>query len=274
MSSITGSFVMTDFVRDFWDKQAAEHGSDDTATAPDHHYRELEISRILPHIEGKSALDVGCGNGYSTLKFMMAYPKKRFVGVDFSNKMIEMAREAMSEAMPTFGAEEFSFQVGDIRSLSEWMTVSGNKPFDTVISERCLINLPNWQEQQDALRQLKSAVKRGGKLILVENTQEGLDNLNKLRLSLSLPKIQTRWHNAYLPQRELLTFLRQIFEVQHIENIGNLYYIISRVVYAKLAAMEGKEPQYDHPINQIASQLPSMSGYHYSPNFMFVLRSP
>ena len=53
-----------DLIRKFWDQQAALFEESDLATAPDHYYRELEIKHILSHLEnGKSILDVGCGNG-------------------------------------------------------------------------------------------------------------------------------------------------------------------------------------------------------------------
>ena len=76
-----------------------------------------------------------------------------------------------------------------------------------------------------------------------------------------------------MPEKKLIDFAKKHFKLESIENHGNLYYIISRVVYAKLAALEGKEPEYDHPINKIAAQLPTLSNYHYSPNFIFVLRA-
>jgi len=63
--------------------------------------------------------------------------------------------------------------------------------------------------------------------------------------------------------------------VIHQENIGNLYYIISRVVYAAMIKAVGQEPQYDHIINQVASELPSFGfgDEFYSPNFLYVLRA-
>lgn len=252
---------MTDPVKEFWNRQATEHGMSDLATAPDHYYRELEIKRILPLIGNNSnVIDVGCGNGYSTMIFAREWRTSNFLGVDYSPEMIA---HTQGHKIPNL-----TFEVGNVLQLRAM-----SRKFDTAISERCLINLANWQEQQHAILELKSILRPGGRLILVENTQEGLDNLNKLRQSVGLQKIQVRWHNAYLPQRELIAFLHQHFNVLNVENIGNLYYILSRVVYAKLAQMEGKEPVYGHPINKIASELPSLSGYHYSPNFMYVLRS-
>ena len=86
------------------------------------------------------------------------------------------------------------------------------------------------------------------------------------------PAIVVRWHNYYLPQKTLEKSLPENFTIEAVENIGNLYYIISRVVYAKLAALEGKDPEYLNPINKIASQLPSLSSYQYSPNFIYTLK--
>jgi hypothetical protein len=45
---------------------------------------------------------------------------------------------------------------------------------------------------------------------------------------------------------------------------ASTYYLLSRVVYAKLASDEGIEPNYNAPINTIAVQLPSMGEFGYS----------
>lgn len=251
-------------VKDFWDQMAVEHKTDDAATAPDHFYRQLEISRIMPHlVEQADILDIGCGNGYSTLKFAEAYPKSRFTGADYSEEMIRQAGAAAKANRK----RNIQFTTANILTLHTL-----HSKYDIIISERCLINLASWEEQKQALMQLKYALNPGGKVILVENTQEGLANLNKLRAQFELPAIEVRWHNKYLPQRELTDFLKLNFKIMNVENIGNLYYLMSRVLYAKLAQNEGETPKYDHPINEIASKMPSLPGYHYSPNFMFILR--
>jgi SAM-dependent methyltransferase len=146
--------------------------------------------------------------------------------------------------------------------------------FDVVLSERCLINLPNWEEQREGLRRMREHLNVDGHLILVENFKGGLAQLNRLRASLDLPPISERWHNNYLPDDEFEEFIadrRNGFNIRRRENIGNLYYILSRVLYAKLAADAGVEPAYDHPINEIAAKLPSLGKYAYSPNYLMVL---
>ena len=118
---------------------------------------------------------------------------------------------------------------------------------------------------------MKKVLKKNGKIVLCENTQEGLDRLNELRNKQDLFSIKVRWHNYYMPEKKLLSFAKKHFKVEEVNNIGSLYYIISRVVYAKLSDLENKEPEYLHPINKIASQLPSIG--NYSPNFIFVLKN-
>jgi len=261
--------VIEKSIKQFWDEQAEAFQESDLATAPDHYYREMEVGRILSHLsDGEAILDVGCGNGYSTLRFSKALPSSRIIGIDYSESMIRHAKGALAKSDL---ASRIEFLVSNVLSLTLDPSIN-NKRFDTIISERCLINLQNWEEQRTALLQMKELMNRGGRIVLTENTQEGLANLNSLRGQFGLPSIAVRWHNSYLPQKTLEDFLPEHFAVEAVENIGNLYYIISRVVYAKLAALEGKEPKYLHPINEIASQLPSLADYQYSPNFIYVLR--
>lgn len=251
---------MNDKVKEFWDEQALAHGASDLATAPDHFYREMEIARIIEHLEpGKKILDVGCGNGYSTQKFWEAIDSE-FVGVDYSEKMIAEARNLEC-------ANHIFFLIGDASNLPYANT------FDIIISERCLINLTSWEEQSKALLEMKKCLKPGGKIILVENFVNGLEKLNKLRAGFDLHEIKVRWHNCYLEMTEFVPFINEHFVTSHNENIGNLYYIISRVVYAALAKADDREPEYGHLINKIASQLPSLGFYNCSPNMLYVLRA-
>lgn len=255
---------MDSAVREFWDKRAESHKDSDLATCPDSHYRKLEISRIIPHIQKHAKiLDVGCGNGYSTFKFAEAMPSAKIIGIDYSVSMIKYAINTMRIKQ----SKNVSFMVSNVLDVSRLQM-----KFDIIICERCLINLKDWEEQRKAITQMQYCLNTGGKLVLVENTLEGLANLNAMRAKFDLRPIEVRWHNCYLPQKELLDFLKQNFVVQNVENIGNFYYLASRVIYAKMCAVAGVEPDYNHAINAIASQMPSLPGYHYSPNYMIVAR--
>lgn len=265
--------TVKDKTKAFWDDQAREHGASDLATAPDHHYRTLEIDSILRVIDSikrrETILDVGCGNGYSTVKIGKKFPEAMITGVDYSDSMIAEANKSVIPNVEYFH--------GNVLALSRNKNLSGQK-FDIVLSTRCLINLSTWDEQKAGILEMLKMLAPNGRLILVENTEAGLASLNILRARVDLDPIEVRWHNKYLPQKEFNEFMYEasanLFEIEHVENIGNLYYIASRVIYAKICKDQGIEPDYDSPINAIAAQLPSLGQYYAcSPNFMFVLRN-
>ena len=263
-----------DKTKAFWDTQARSHGASDLATAPDHHYRTLEIKSILRMIgsidKRETILDVGCGNGYSTVQIGKKFPEAMITGVDYSEPMIAEANKAVIPNVEYFH--------GDVLSLSRNKNIRGQQ-FDIVLSTRCLINMSTWEEQKAGIIEMLKMLAPGGRLIMVENTEAGLSSLNMLRYKIGLPAIHVRWHNKYLPQIEFNEFMndaveRGLFALEYVENIGNLYYIASRVIYAKLCKDQGIEPDYNSPINAIAAELPSLGVYYAcSPNFMFVLRN-
>lgn len=257
-------------IQRFWNEQAKKFRGSDLATAPDTYYRQLEIRRIAEYLkDGTRILDVGCGNGFSTIKFAEHLPRSIFVGLDYSKDLIHFAKKNLASQKPGV-RERLEFIEGDILALGKNAELR-NEKFDYIVSERCLINLLNWEQQRQALLSLKKYLKKNGRIILCENTQEGLARLNELRQAADLPDIKVRWHNYYMPQQKFLRFAKENFIVEEVNNIGSLYYIISRVVYAKLCALKNQEPKYMHPINQIASSLPSLG--EYSPNYIFLLRN-
>ncbi|HJW29854.1 MAG TPA: class I SAM-dependent methyltransferase, partial [Saprospiraceae bacterium] len=169
------------------------------------------------------------------------------------------------------------YYAGDVLSLSRSEGLRGRK-YDVVLSTRCLINLSNFDEQKIGILEMRKMLKPNGRLILVENIKEGLDNLNAVRATFGLDPMQQRWHNHYIPQPELMKFLESMkghmLTQEYVENIGNMYYIASRVIYAKLCKDQGVEPDYNNPINEIASQLPTFGEFYAcSPNFMIVLKN-
>src|SRR5262245_12092068 len=249
-------------IHQFWEDMAKEHGAADTATAPDSAYREHEIRSIIPHIKGPNILDVGCGNGFSTVQFMKACPEGwSFTGIDYSQEMINRAKEVE--------ADNLHYAVANVLNLPS--PAKTGILYDTVISERCLINLETWDEQMLAIRNMADQMMGYGRMIIVENFTDGLRNLNNLRGLFGLHEIKVRWHNHYLNKLQFEAFCSYHFNIVHRENIGNLYYIISRVVYAALAKQDGKEPEYKNPINFIAAKLPTVGELNFSPNMLYVL---
>lgn len=249
-------------IKNFWDKQAKEYQQQGMATSPDMTDRELEIENIAKYIKNNTkVLDIGCGNGYSTIKFA----KKKdieIMGIDYSDEMIEQANIALDKLDNNL-KKIINFQVGDILRMD-----LGEK-FDTVITCRCLINLVNFNEQKRAIKNILRVLKKDGLYIMCENTLDGLNKINSMRKLVGLNKISMRWHNQYFNEKLLLNFLKKYFQILAIDNFDSLYYIASRVFNAKLTP-EGREPDYLAEINKIAAKLPSVGDY--GPTKIFLLK--
>src|SRR5208283_2322767 len=97
-----------------------------------------------------------------------------------------------------------AFSVGDILNYSK------KDEFDVVYSVRCIQNLPNWQEQKVALKNIIASLKIGGEYIMNESFTSGLNNLNEARAELDLPKIDPPWHNTFFDQSETIAYVESV----------------------------------------------------------------
>jgi ubiquinone/menaquinone biosynthesis C-methylase UbiE len=168
------------------------------------------------------------------------------LGVDFSAKMVEQAEKLAAETASV--KSRVSFREANVLDLS----ALAPNPFDVVISERCLINLANWEEQRRAILEMKRVLKPGGRLLMIEGTVQGLERLNALRSSVGLHSIERHWHNVLFDETSLETFLKNEFEVRQIRKMGT-YYFVSRVVHPLLVAPQ--EPSFGAKINEVARAL-------------------
>lgn len=239
------------------------------ATSPDFNLREVEIEYLGRRLrDGLKVLDVGCGNGYSTLSFASKF-NSSFVGIDFVPEMIEAAHKLA----PEFQLKgEIEFGVGDVTALD-----FEADSFDLVISERCLLNLPTKELQWKAMREVARVLKPGGRYLMLEGTKQGLEGLNRVRSLYNLDPIleadpNYNWFSNKFDEEEMFSVAKTIYsEIEEIERFG-MYYFISRVVHPMLVAPE--QPKYDARINSVAREICSRI-----PNFedighvaLFVLR--
>lgn len=250
-------------IKKFWDDQAKQYQQEGLATSPDMIDREMEINAIAKYIKnGSSVLDIGCGNGYSTIKFAQKFNKIKIKGIDYSEEMIRQAKASL-EKLDGGLAKRISFDVGDV------LKMDFEEKFNIITTDRCLINLINFNQQKKAIKNIAGLLKSGGLYIMCENTLEGLGKINSLRKIVGLSEIPVRWHNLYFREKALVGFLKGYFKIIEIDNFESLYYIASRVFNAKLTP-EGQKPDYNAKINKIAAQLPSVGDY--GPTKVFVLR--
>jgi len=233
--------------RNFWDERAAlgaRAGTDDLIAA------EIERRAIAEYVRnGMRILDAGCGTGQLAVELATKYAIT-IVGFDASEEMINIAQRRLAAAKHV---KSLRFGVAHI----EYLGLSFSKDVDLAITERVLINLPDWSVQAAAIRALCAALKPSGQYVMVENTVEGLSATNSLRVSCGLPEIVPPWHNRYLVEAELEALAREEgLLIEERRDITSTYAFLSRVVNAALAQREGRDPAYDAPVNQLALTLP------------------
>ena len=236
-----------DDVLEFWNHRA---GLGQWAGTNDITAKRLEMETLAKFVrEGMRIIDVGCGNGITAMEIARRFDVE-ITGLDFSPEMIAAAK---SLAAPQTFRGKVTFAVAKVPGLTD--TAAG---CDLVYTERTLINLPTWSEQEQAIREIGELVRPGGCFLMCENSQDGLDELNALRQRIGLPRIQPPWHNRYLRDREIESGSFGSLALEHIEYYSSTYYLFSRIVNAWLAQREGVDPAYDSPINELALQLPSI----------------
>ncbi|MFA5317872.1 MAG: class I SAM-dependent methyltransferase [Patescibacteria group bacterium] len=251
-------------IHNFWNERAKEHKTSYLATVPDKFLKELEIKNILKYIPKKKikVVDIGCGNGFSTI----AFAKERqadFLGVDYSENMIEQAQKILLQRKKKIKGK-VRFISGNILNLNFLSPAT----HDIVSTDRCLINLVSLSDQKKAIKEISRVLKKGGKYIMCEDTKEGLRKLNELRILAGLEAIPNHWHNLYLNEKELLPYIERYFKIIKIDNFSSLYYIASRIFNA-VSAIDIKTPNYLSVINKTATKLPSIGDY--SPLKIFYL---
>ncbi len=225
--------------KDFWNERA-KFG--ELSGTNDFMLEKLEIREIQQRVkENTRVLDVGCGNG-SVLMELAKNKKCSGVGIDFAEKMIELARRNCNFS-------NIKFEVYKINDLSLDIGT-----FDFVISKRSLCNLDNSESQKKAFNVISSLVNKDGYYLMIEDFKEGLDKVNFLRKQLGLYEIEMPWHNLFLVEKEVRKWGTKDFVLEEVVQLSGTYYFLSRVVYAKLN--EGEELRYDSEINKLSLKLP------------------
>jgi ubiquinone/menaquinone biosynthesis C-methylase UbiE len=262
METVFSDSGMSDKIKHYWTERATQKGASKQVTTDDVYFRELEIAKFKEKISalslpfGSTVADIGCGDGYSTLSIAAAFPNLRFVGVDCNEKMFAIAHQRRLALADL--ANRVSFQLGDVRCLSSFIKAD---KFDVILTMRSLINLPSTKDQYDALRQIAKHLKTGGYYFGAENFIQGQNAFNHLRIAMGLPEIPIRWHNHFFDEKEFAAETKQFFDALTIENFASSYYLATRVIYSAGCHLKGEEPDYYHPIHQVAGKLPPIGDF-------------
>lgn len=176
-------------VLDYWDRE-------DVESMYDKHLLKSEIDLIQRYIpDGAKVLDAGCGEGEATYVYSQI-PGVTVQGVDFSETRLSKASERLATRENVI-----------LKKVDFLGSYDLDRDYDAIISQRLLINLPEWKVQAKVISDLASRLAKGGTLIMLEGSQQGVDELNRFRGLLGLDPIPVKWHNLFFDDDALVRHL-------------------------------------------------------------------
>mgnify|MGYP003587182712 CR=1 FL=1 len=205
-------------ILEYWDRE-------DVESMYDKHLLNAEIELIRRRLApGSKILDAGCGEGEGTLAYSML-PGAKVHAVDFSATRLRKAQACVA------GRGNVTFQQVDF--LKPYRL---DRDFDAIVSQRFLINLPEWELQGRVLLELMEHLKPGGRLLMLEGSQPGVDELNGFRAACGLEPIPVKWHNLFFDDEVLVGFMREHgYPLAEVDGLGS-YLLLTRGVRPLLDA--------------------------------------
>ena len=226
-------------IKSMWSERAQRVDCDSQVTHRDVYQRHLEIARISAQLRPENVvLDVGCGNGWATVRLAQAC--SRIVGMDYSEEMIERACQEHAHVTNAV------WRVGNVLSLTD------EEQYDAVTTMRCLINITDIREQQQAITNLHRATKEGGRLLMLEGVADGRTELSRIRADVGLAPLPNVPHNLDFGMNETMKFLKELFSNVTFESNG-IYDLVTRVLYPCLIAPA--EPEFNTAFHSTAATL-------------------
>jgi ubiquinone/menaquinone biosynthesis C-methylase UbiE len=229
-----------ELIRNHYRQQAEKHGASPRSTMEDEIIRQRELEMIDKFLGATSrasrkktlnVLDLGCGNGYALEVARQAHPKNRYWGLDFSEDLLSVARGRK--------LAHCDLRLGDARALPYEQGL-----FDVVYTERCLINILEWEGQEKALQEIHRVLRPGGCYLMIECFTDGLDNNNLARRQLGLPDIQEAYHNKYIDKGLFMAAMKGRFDLVEPQSLDrhargyhfhsnflSSHYFVARVLY-------------------------------------------
>jgi ubiquinone/menaquinone biosynthesis C-methylase UbiE len=260
-----------------WQDWAVRYGTDLRATTIASSIKRLEIAALHRAIEravlprsGASILEIGCGNGQNLVALAKIFADQSYdwVGIDYVPEMIEAANRNVDDAGLS---DRVRLLVGDVLALDR-LTGVDDRQYDVVFTDRLIINLDTIDKQISAIDGLSRHVRKGGALIMIENSHQTKDAQNDLREALGLPRRRDADFNLFLDDQVIVPHLRSVFGSVEIEDFGSLHDI---VLYALLPHAMGSEFHYEHPIMKsiadLCSRIPIPCG-SYGQNRLYFCR--
>jgi SAM-dependent methyltransferase len=126
------------------------------------------VLRVLEDFPARAdVLDLGCGNGTLAAELAGEGYAGRYVGVDFSEGLLAIARENVPRPASDAGREQGfdpAFVQADL-TAPDWSKQLGGPPFDYVLAFALMHHLPGETIRLQLLRQVHELLKPGGRFI-------------------------------------------------------------------------------------------------------------
>lgn len=238
-------------VQEFW-RAAAEAPIDGDGlrpTARDPFLQDALETLIEQRLDGGSLIDVGCGDGLSTLRF--ADRVDSVLGVDYVDGFVDLARRNADEQ----GKSDVRFEQADVLDLARVREDHGQ--FDNAVTIRCLINVATPENQAQGLAEIAQCIKPGGLLFISEGWLEGIEGITRRRDTVGLPEMEITSYNILMPRAYFEREAEKHFTIEDYLPLG-FYLFTSRVLMPSFVAPE--RPQHLHPLNRKACDLQLLGG--------------
>lgn len=173
------------FVKELWERRAEEWDLHIARRNERDSIRLYQTDPVLLEFfkesQGKVILDAGCGNGYFST--VLAQRGARVIGVDVSEKMIELAKShALADGL------KIDYRVDSVTELSSLK----DRSIDRIVSNYVLMDLPNLEA---AIQQFHRVLKKRGDAVLVISHP---CFPRKYRKNSSAHKVCIEWEKSYL----------------------------------------------------------------------------
>ena len=142
-------------IRNFFDASARDYKEQHGDARQLFHYRLKIIHEILKLQKTDILLDIGCGTGQHL--FALAPYIQKGIGIDFSSRMIEIAR---SGRQPEASPDNLIFQIDQAQLLE---TIAS----ETVDVVLCVGAFEHMPQKEQVVKQIRRVLKKNGRLLLL-----------------------------------------------------------------------------------------------------------
>jgi len=222
-----------DEILNYWNRE-------DVVSMYDKNLLNLETKLIKSYLRANSKiLDAGCGEGESTMIYS-GLPNTIIHAVDFSETRLCKAKQNLKGIKNVY-----------LRKLDFLKSYEIDHDYDFIISQRFLINILDWKLQKKIIKDLIDHLKPTGKLILLEGSKNGVDELNNLRHIFKLPIIPVKWHNLFLDDHTFEAYVNSLnCKILNKNGLGE-YFMLTRGIRPFFE----KVTNWDADFNKFASDL-------------------